>query len=233
MASYYEVLGVHSSASQEEIKKAYRKQALKWHPDKNPNNKEEAEKKFKQISEAYEVLSDVKKRSVYDGDCNDDWRAGGGAGGNYNNSFGSGYTFRNPQDIFQEFFNGIDPFSFDFWDNPFSADRDRDGNRGRTMRGPFSAGFGEFPTFMEAFSTLDSLGHGGRTTFSSTSFGGSASDESVFKSVMTSTEMINGRKITTKRTVENGEDRIEVDEDGQLKSVIVNGKEQLRPMEKK
>lgn len=65
MTDYYEILQVPKNASQEEIKKAYRKQALRYHPDRNPGDKE-AEKQFKEISEAYEVLSDERKRQVYD-----------------------------------------------------------------------------------------------------------------------------------------------------------------------
>ncbi|XP_006895240.1 PREDICTED: dnaJ homolog subfamily B member 8 [Elephantulus edwardii] len=232
MANFYEVLGVQSNATQEDIKKAYHKLALRWHPDKNPDNKEEAEKKFKQVSEAYEVLSDSSKRSVYDCAGCDSWRAGGGGASTpYNSPFDSGYTFRNPEDIFREFFCGLDPFSFDFRDNPFNSEHES------RLRGAFSVGFGEFPAFMEAFSSLDCpLGSGrcaNRTTFSSTSFGGTGSGSSGFKSVMSSTEMVNGHKITTKRVVENGQERVEVEEDGQLKSVTINGQEQLKRVDSK
>lgn len=65
MASYYEILGVSKGATPEEIKKGYRKKALQFHPDKNPDDPE-AEKRFKEVSEAYEVLSDDKKREIYD-----------------------------------------------------------------------------------------------------------------------------------------------------------------------
>ena len=63
---YYKILEISENATPEEIKKAYRKAALKHHPDKNPNNREEAEIKFKEINEAYSVLSDPEKRRRYD-----------------------------------------------------------------------------------------------------------------------------------------------------------------------
>ena len=76
---YYEVLGVNKSADEAEIKKAYRKLAMQFHPDKNPDNKE-AEEKFKEASEAYEILSDKDKRQIYDqyGHAGIDRQFGGG-----------------------------------------------------------------------------------------------------------------------------------------------------------
>lgn len=66
MKNYYEILEINKNANKEEIKSAYKKLALKYHPDKNKTNKEEAENKFKEISEAYEILSDEQKKFNYD-----------------------------------------------------------------------------------------------------------------------------------------------------------------------
>ena len=77
---YYEVLGVDRSASEDEIKKAYRKLAVKYHPDKNPGD-QEAEEKFKEISAAFEVLKDSDKRRKYDQFGHDAFRGGASSGG--------------------------------------------------------------------------------------------------------------------------------------------------------
>lgn len=66
MVDYYKILGLNKDASDQDIKKAYRNLAMKWHPDKNPNNADVAEKKFKEIAEAYSVLSDPNKKKIYD-----------------------------------------------------------------------------------------------------------------------------------------------------------------------
>ena len=86
---YYEVLGVEKGASLEDIKKGYRKLAIKYHPDRNPGDKE-AEEKFKEATEAYEVLSDDQKRPIYDqyGFAGlDGMGAGGGGAGGYSHAF--------------------------------------------------------------------------------------------------------------------------------------------------
>src|SRR5258707_15087803 len=78
---YYEVLGVTKTASVEEIKSAYRKAALKWHPDRSPENKEEAEHRFRECTEAYSVLSDTRKRQIYDTYGHQGLAGGGGRAG--------------------------------------------------------------------------------------------------------------------------------------------------------
>ncbi len=105
---YYEVLGVEKSASADEIKKAYRKAAMKYHPDRNPGDKE-AEEKFKEVGEAYEILSDDQKRSRYDqfGFAGVDPNYGAGAGpGGYGYGGGGFSGFGDFGDIFSEFFGG-------------------------------------------------------------------------------------------------------------------------------
>ena len=204
MTDYYSILGVDKNATEAEIKKAYRKKALKWHPDKNPDNKEEAEAKFKSISEAYEVLSDKQKRDVYD-------RYGkegltGGSGGSAGPGFN--FTFHDPNDIFKEFFGGKNPFDdlmsgFGGGDNFFG-----------------SFGFPSMGNSFHSFSTTD-FGPGSASSsfnFSSSS-GGGPNKRSVTKTIKT----VNGQTVETKKIVENGNERIEVRKNGKIQSVKING----------
>ena len=103
---YYEVLGVQKGCSEDELKKAYRQMAKKYHPDLHPDDKE-AEAKFKEVNEAYGVLSDKEKRSRYDqfGHAGVDPSFGGGAGGAYG-SGGFGFDMGDIGDIFEGFFGG-------------------------------------------------------------------------------------------------------------------------------
>ena len=116
---FYEVLGVTKIASVEEIKSAYRKAALKWHPDRNPDNKEEAEIRFRECTEAYSVLSDSQKRQIYD-TYGHAGLAGAGAQPDFNASI-----FQDFHDIFGDFFG---------FEDLFGGGRRR-GGRGRVQRG--------------------------------------------------------------------------------------------------
>jgi molecular chaperone DnaJ len=111
---YYEILGVSRTASPEEIKKAFKKMAMKYHPDRNPGDKE-AEEKFKRVNEANEVLSDPEKRQIYDQYGEDGLKGGfGGAGADgvdlsemfKNAGFGGGGAFDNLGDMFDNIFGG-------------------------------------------------------------------------------------------------------------------------------
>lgn len=110
---YYEILGVNKNATDDELKKAFRKKAKQWHPDANPNNKKEAEAKFKEVNEAYEVLSNPQKRQMYDQfGTADPQQAGfgggpfGGGNGYYSYSSSDFGDFGDLGDIFSSFFGG-------------------------------------------------------------------------------------------------------------------------------
>ena len=126
---FYEILGVAKSASQDEIKKAYRKVAMQFHPDKNPGDKA-SEEKFKEAAEAYEVLSDADKRAQYDRFGHQAFSAGRGNGGG---GF-SGGAGMNMDDIFSQFgdiFGDESPFGSFFG----GGGRRSSGNRSRGVRG--------------------------------------------------------------------------------------------------
>ncbi|HJY98328.1 MAG TPA: DnaJ C-terminal domain-containing protein [Patescibacteria group bacterium] len=130
---YYDILGISKGASADEIKKAYRKQALEWHPDRHKDDKEAAEKRFKEINESYQVLSDPQKKSAYDQFGHQAFTPGGGfpgggspfggsttgrsgpftytyySTGNGQNPFAN-MDFGDPFDIFESFFGGGNPF---------------------------------------------------------------------------------------------------------------------------
>jgi len=158
---YYEILGVPRNADDDALKKAYRKQALKWHPDRNPNNKELATKKFKELAEAYEVLSDKNKRAIYDqfGEEGLKGTPGGGAAGagfpggtyTFTSSPGgfSGFTSFQPSDandIFSQFFKNFSGFGGSTGTDFNFMDMDNDSHQGGRTSGsmPNMGGFSNF-----------------------------------------------------------------------------------------
>ncbi len=126
---YYEVLGVSKKATVDEIKKAYRKLAIQYHPDKNPGNKE-AEEKFKEATEAYEILSDDKKRAMYD-----QYGFAGleNMGGGFSGDFRTSHAFHDFEDIFGGFGDIFDNF-FGFGGGSSGRRRSSQSNRGADLR---------------------------------------------------------------------------------------------------
>src|SRR5687767_627138 len=125
---YYELLGVQKSATAEELKKAYRKKAVQYHPDKNPGNKE-SEEMFKKVSHAYEVLSDADKRAAYDRYGAAAFEgAGAGAGARGPGGMGGG-GFHDPFDIFREVFGQQGGGGGGIFEEMFGGGGGRDGGR--------------------------------------------------------------------------------------------------------
>jgi curved DNA-binding protein CbpA len=226
---FYEVLCVTKNATTEEIKKAYKKLAIKWHPDKNPDNTKEAEEKFKIIAEAYAILSDPEKRRKYDMGGSTDWsdyepgpRSGGfgfGGFGGFKSGFGD-FTFERAEDIFRQAF-GEEFGGFGGSKKSSSkSNKNTSNNRHRDFDiddddffGGGLGGFGAMNKMMKdfmggGFGGFGGLGGGmGRDPFGDDFFGGfggggMSGGHGVSKSV--STIIKNGRKVTvTKVTTTN------------------------------
>jgi len=250
--NYYEMLELSSNATESDIKKAYRKLALKWHPDKNPDNQKEAEKRFKEISEAYEVLSDKKKRDIYDRYGSEGLKNATNNGHHHSShrdhfefdfdpfSFGgfgsNGFHFRSPHDIFEEFFGTRN--IFDIFENqmfghtsfrrPHSTNGSSSHKRHRNAHTQnLNLSGNHHNTMMQAFfgfPDLSDFGMGGHSSgFTSfASFSGTGSP-GVVKSTSKSTKVINGKKFVTTKIIENGVETVTTEEDGVLKSKTVNG----------
>ena len=186
---YYKILGITKTSSDDDIKKAYRKLALKYHPDKN--KEPGAEEKFKEVAEAYEILSDPKKKEIYDKYGEEGLKMGGGAGGGGpTGTAGSpgGFTYTwsgDPNETFRMFFGNSNPFSGLF------GDEDEDG------MGGLGGGFGGFPGMFRFTSSNFGGGPGGPSSSQQTVSKKKSQDPPIFHDLLVSLEDIaNG---TTKK----------------------------------
>lgn len=196
---YYKVLGVDKNATEEEIKKAYRKMALRFHPDKN--KEPDAEERFKEISEAYEVLSDKDKRSAFDRYGSEGMKASSGMGSqHFSSSSGhhSTYHSTDPFELFRTFFGGRDPFSEAFGEDPFSS----------MFAGPHSASatsgiFGNDPFFNRSRAggnvfedlMMNRNGQGSSRTTTTFTFGGDGSRVHVTRTVRGGADRGDGHRL--------------------------------------
>mmetsp|Transcript_15079 Transcript_15079/g.24496 ORF Transcript_15079/g.24496 Transcript_15079/m.24496 type:complete len:230 (-) Transcript_15079:1237-1926(-) len=205
---YYTVLKISRDATTDEIRRAYKRLAMKYHPDKNPKDREKAEEKFKLVAEAYEVLSDSEQRATYDRFG----RAGLNGGGRGHHAGMNSTGMAHARDLFEQFFGndfgpgglfgrgGMDSF---FSDDFFTSDMPsihRTRSRGRRS-----------DPFASMFEDMDRMGGGGFS--SSQSFSSSFSSMGgggVSKSVRTTTTIIDGKRVsTTETTITHPDGRVE------------------------
>uniref|UniRef100_A0A5K3ERR7 J domain-containing protein n=1 Tax=Mesocestoides corti TaxID=53468 RepID=A0A5K3ERR7_MESCO len=229
---YYSVLKVDRNADGETIKKAYRKLALKWHPDKNPDNKEEAERRFKLVSEAYEVLSDPQKRRIYDVHGKEGLSNGGPSPSNFSgyDAFSS-FHFTDPFELFAEVFGAS---VFDLFGTGFSVHEPHGHSRVHRSHNPYEPSRRQTVPSHHSNDLMSGMGFGGGlfgnffggllgspfggmdgfssvTSFSNGGFGGGHS-----RSVSSSTRIVNGQTIRTTTVRENNVETITEEVNGRV-----------------
>lgn len=238
MANYYKILEIAETATKDDIKKAYKKLAMRWHPDKNPKNLDEANRKFKEIAQAYEILSDDQKRRAYDAQTNRKHTTSSTKRANKSTTFRSAaappfkstsdkhfdfsaFDFRSPYDIFKEFFSedlfprpGGDPlisqFGTDFWRK-----------EGKSHHKPSFTSFIHDP-FKTGRRGSDAMDFPAAATFPSwrtkplRQHNGRSATTSPLKQTTTVTTFRDGKTFTTKKIAENNVETTQYFENNKL-----------------
>jgi curved DNA-binding protein CbpA len=239
--NYYEILELNSNASEQEISKAYRRLALKWHPDKNPGNAKEAEKRFVEVAEAYEILSNKEKKKLYDDqliqNSSNNYNFNDDRSNNNYRTFSQNFRepestfdnqFSNPQKIFEKFFGTRNIFEI-YEENEFLDPQktQRELNPNSSLFPNFSRHNKNSSSFKYStinFSDSDSNKDFKRfSSFKNNREPGIGSNSSSSKSTTVSKKIINGKSIVTTKIIENGNETIIEEENGFMKSKTVNG----------
>lgn len=214
MQNYYELLGVPNNAAKSEVKRAYRRLALRWHPDKNPTNLLEASKRFKEICEAYEILFDDRKRRIYD-----DERYRRAFNHNKSNSTSSvnshqssvnsfnRFSFKPPHEIFREEFGDESPKYYESMDPPM--------NYCTCYHGPNDMPHRNFMAFMRDPFTNMKINFPEQPEVKKASAGEP-------RDIIVTTKIVDGRKIVTKKFRDNNGETILLYENGKLISKTFN-----------
>lgn len=231
----YDILGLEPSATPEDIKRAYKREALKHHPDKrSPEDRDQAEFHFKRVSEAYQILIDPHKRQEYD----QYGTAGGGNGqpkpssgtfrGFHDEAF---FRFKSPSEIFEEFFGFRDPFDDPFFRNPFGSDTAKISPLTAFDNDPFFRTDPFFVSPMDQMNARRSSSTFFQSSSSSSMQRGEPSSRICSQSKSTKTTVRNGQRETvTEIRDSNGNVRVEVQTempDGKIYNrLFLNGQEQ-------